>query len=805
MASKVKAGAAYVELLLNNSALTKGLAKARKQLQDFGNATRDIGSRLFGAGAAAAAPLGASLAVFASFDDAMRGVKAAVQGTDEEFAKLTATAKQLGATTSYTASQVASLMVELGRAGFSPDQVNEMTGAVLNLARATGTDATLSSGIMAATIRQFSLGAADATRVSDVLTAAANKTFNTVEALGEALKYAGPVAASANMSLEETAAILGTLGNMGIQGSEAGTALRRLLTLSGAEAKKFQDVFGVATTDAQGNVRSLVDVLGEVADATANMATGQKTAKFNEVFGLLGITSAGVIGKTAADTRKLRDELEQAAGIAAATAAEMDSGIGGAFRMVLSAAEGVAIAIGEALSGPMQILSQAISGVLTSVIKWIEENQRAVKIAALVAAGVMGAGAALIGLGTAFSLAGVAIGAVLSTLSFAGAAIGAIGAVIGALLSPIGLVSVAVIGLGGYLLKSTGAGGAALGWLGAQFEGLRSVATESFGAIGKALAAGDVGAAAKILWLTLKMEWLRGVAVLKAYWQGFSGWLRSAAASMIYGIAGVISDGWASIETAWTETIGFLADTWSLFTGTLAKTWHNTVGFIKKAWVRLKGLFDSDLDVDAEVRRIDGDTSAKTAAANEQMLGAIGARGQERAARRAEIERERQGREEGLAAMQASEEKRRAAESQAAIDRAAADLDVAKQEWKDAITALKESPAIEGAAGDQPAGTAKASTVTVGEGLRLRDDEEETSDKHTTAFLADFSARLAASGQAVAVESKAIESRSAFNAFSIRGLGADSLSDRQLRAAEQTAANTKQLIKTVEEAGLAYG
>ncbi len=109
-------------------------------------------------------------------------------------------------------SEVASLMTELGRAGFSPKQIEEMTGAVMNLARATGTDATVSSGIMSATIRQFSLEATDAVRVSDRLTAAANMSFNSVRVLGEALQYAGPVAADANMSLEETLAVLGTLG-----------------------------------------------------------------------------------------------------------------------------------------------------------------------------------------------------------------------------------------------------------------------------------------------------------------------------------------------------------------------------------------------------------------------------------------------------------------------------------------------------------------------------------------------------------------------------------------------------------------
>jgi TP901 family phage tail tape measure protein len=160
------------------------------------------------------------------------------------------TAKKLGATTSYSASEVASLMTELGRAGFKPDQIERMTAAVMNMARATGTDATQASGIMAATIRQFGMEAGDATRVADGLTAAANKSFNTVESLGEALSYAGPVAADANMSLEETLAILGTLGNVGIQGSEAGTAMRRLLTTQrGGITRSFKDVFRRATKD----------------------------------------------------------------------------------------------------------------------------------------------------------------------------------------------------------------------------------------------------------------------------------------------------------------------------------------------------------------------------------------------------------------------------------------------------------------------------------------------------------------------------------------------------------------------------
>lgn len=190
------------------------------------------------------------------------------------------------------------------------------------------------------------------------------------------------------MSLEETLAILGTLGNLGIQGSEAGTALRRLLTLSSSESEKFQKVFGVATKDAQGNARNLVDVLGEVTAATANMGTADRAAAFSEVFGLLGITSASAIGKSVTDTRQLLGEIQKARGIAAKTATEMDSGIGGAFRILKSSIEGVAIAIGESLDTSVTKMVSAVSRAASSLTAWIGKNQEVVKKVALIVAGV---------------------------------------------------------------------------------------------------------------------------------------------------------------------------------------------------------------------------------------------------------------------------------------------------------------------------------------------------------------------------------------------------------------------------------
>jgi TP901 family phage tail tape measure protein len=704
--SQVKAGGAYVELTARSTQFLKGLEAAQKRLKSFGASTRLLGTKLTGLGVAAATPIAGSLVAYTNFDDAIRAAGAAANATGATFESLRDTAKHLGATTSYSASEVASLMTELGRAGFSPKQIEEMTLSVMNLARATGTDATLSSGIMAATIRQFSMEASDAVRVADGLTAAANKSFNSVESLGEALSYAGPVAADANMSLEETLAILGTLGNLGIQGSEAGTALRRLLTLSASESEKFQKVFGVATKDAQGNARNLVDILGEVSAATANMGTGDRAEAFNEVFGLLGITSASAIGKTVTDTRQLLAELQGAGGIAAKTAADMDAGIGGAFRILRSSIEGVAIAIGEALDTSVSSMMKSISRALSGLTEWIGKNQEVVKKVALVVAGIVGVGAAFIGIGSAAGVAAFAVGGLASMFSLVGTAIGVLTTMIGALFTPLGLVIAAVAALGGYFIYSTGVASDAIEYLKGVFETLKADTIKAFGAIANALSAGDITAAANVLWTYLKLQWIKGTTYLKGVWADFTnnisdvwsdsaysigdvlisalsglssiwnatlgfmadgwtiltssvqkGWnstigflkkgfirmreLVDIAGDVSVQIAGVLINGLAGVETAWVETIDYLADTWSVFVAQVKSMWNSTVGFLRKAWIKLKSLFDDDVNVEVEMAKIDKDIRAADEAEDAKKQQAIGDRMKRREARKQQIESDR--------------------------------------------------------------------------------------------------------------------------------------------------------------------
>lgn len=427
----ISAGRAYVELYVRDNALSRGLASAGKRLRDFGQQATQAGLSLVRIGTVAAVPFALAARQFAGFDDAMRQVQAVTKANEADFAQLTETAKELGRTTSFTAEQVALLMVELGRAGFSAQQVDRMTASVLDLSRATGTEAVLSSGILAATLRQFGMDASQAGRAADALTAAANGSFNTVELLGEALSYAGPVAADFGMSLEETLAILGALGNVGIQGSAAGTVIRRLLTLNAAEAQKLQDIFGVSMLDAAGNARPLVAALEDINNATAGMGNADRAAKFNEAFGLLGITGASVLGRAAGSVRDLQTAIEGSEGAARKAAEQMDAGLGGSFRKLMSAVEGVAIAVGKALEGPLQRVVDWFASAAGYITEFVDANRGMVIVLAGAIASVVGIGVGLTALGLAASAAGI----ILSGLA----------SVVAVLMSPLGLVTAAIV------------------------------------------------------------------------------------------------------------------------------------------------------------------------------------------------------------------------------------------------------------------------------------------------------------------------------------------------------------------------
>ena len=412
LSSNIRAGRAYVEVTAETSKLQRNLTSAQAQLQNFGRTCTNVGKDLLMLSGAMAAPLVMAARSFAGFDDSMRLVQAVTQATDADFKALTKTAQRLGRDTSYTAQQAADAMVSLGRMGFSPTEIQASIDAVLNLARSTGTELAEAGDIAANSMRIFGIEASQMSDVADVLTVTANSSAQTLIDLFEALKMGGPQAAAAGESIRETSAAIAVLANMGIKGSLAGTALRK--SFSQFAKVKVQDQLrsvGVETVDANGNLRKMAEIMRDIAKAMSTMPTAEKLAFAEDIFDIRGSLAGLTLTANTDELDAMLAKLQDVEGVAADTAKKMDAGLGGAFRLLLSAVEGAMNAIADAMNSTLQPLIVKVTAVINAFTQWIEANRGLVTAFAVTVAGAAGLAVVLIGIGVAAkgAAAGIAV------------------------------------------------------------------------------------------------------------------------------------------------------------------------------------------------------------------------------------------------------------------------------------------------------------------------------------------------------------------------------------------------------------
>ncbi len=522
-AGAIRAGKAFVEIFADSSKLVSGLRGAQAKLKAFGQQVSAIGRQMLTIGGAAAVPFVLSARTFAGFEDQMLTVKAVTGATEKQFESLTKQAAELGRTTSFTAAQVGSGMVALGRAGFTPDEIMAATPAMLNLARATGTDLSESAGIAADALRIFGLDASESGRAADVLTAAANGANHILPQLAEALAYAGPLAVEAGESIESTAKAAGVLANMGIKGSMAGTSLRMMFVkLADPGVQKTLEGLGVAALDAAGNMRPMGDVMIELGQAVAKLPNAQRLALFKELFDQRAMGAALKIGDPE-QMKRLGEAIDNAAGSAARAAKTMDSGLGGAFRMLKSAVEGVAIAVGEAITGTLKDWMGAVQNAADMLARWVEKNQELVAGLAVLVAGLIATGAATLALGVAMKVLAVAVGIVTLALKV-------MGVVLAIVTMPITLIIVGCLAAAGAVLYMAGA-----------FDGAGEAFSEFWGGIKAALASGDLSAAFNVITTGLSLLWVKMTGWLRMQWINFWAGVKSLTELALQGLYNAIA------------------------------------------------------------------------------------------------------------------------------------------------------------------------------------------------------------------------------------------------------------------------
>lgn len=295
-----------------------------------------------------------------NFEAAMNKVKAATETSGAEFTKLRDLAIDLGSTTEFSASEAAFAMNELATAGFDSTEIMGALPGVLDMAAAGSVSLASAAEIASGILNGFGFSATDLTRVNDVLARTFLSTATTLSDLGESFKYVGPTAKSAGLSFTEVSAAIGLMGNAGIKGSMAGTALNasisRLLKPT-AEVENTLKTLGVTVTNSSGKLLPLVDILRQLEKS------GAKTADMIALFGLeAGPDMMALLSQGSGALADLDKQLQNAGGTAQRVAKTQREGFNASLEELKSAAEGLSIALGDAgLLGWFTTLTQKIT------------------------------------------------------------------------------------------------------------------------------------------------------------------------------------------------------------------------------------------------------------------------------------------------------------------------------------------------------------------------------------------------------------------------------------------------------------
>ncbi|HAL9693664.1 TPA: phage tail tape measure protein, partial [Escherichia coli] len=428
------------------------------------------GALAIGAAAAGSYAAGRFLQPAIGFGKEMSRVQALtrIDQNSPQFKALREQALKLGSETQFTAGDAASGQSFLAMAGFTPQAIQAALPGVLNMALAGGVELGETADIGSNILTQFNLTADQMDRVGDTLTAAFTRTNTDLRALGETMKYTGPVAAKLGISLEEAAAMAGMLANNGLRGSDAGTAMRASLSRLASPPKAAADALkelGVSVADARGKMRPMEDVLLDLYKATQKYGQVDQVSFFKDIAGeeaFVGLQTL-VAAAGSGELQKLTRELQGARGEADRVAKVMADNLDGDLKNLDSAWEGLRIRISDLVDGPLRSVTQWLTRVLEKITSLAQAHPVLTR-QLLIAGGALLAMTATIGSlslvigGLYGKLATLRLGFDILTRSMnvirvlpalwgmVTGSVSLLGGAIGALFSPVGLIVAALAG-----------------------------------------------------------------------------------------------------------------------------------------------------------------------------------------------------------------------------------------------------------------------------------------------------------------------------------------------------------------------
>lgn len=422
------------------------LQNTGRRISSFGSAySMRVTAPILGAGAAA-------LKVGMDFEEGMSKVQALTQGSASDMKSLTDQAKDLGATTRFSATQAADAMSFLGMAGWKTQEIMAGMPGLLSLAASSNMDLGRAADITSNIMSAFSIKADQAGHVADVLAASASNANTSVEQMGLAMTYAAPVANTLGWTIEETAAAVMSMSDAGLQGEKAGaafaTSLQRLAKPS-AEAEAVMKRLKLEFFDTNGVIKPLPQLVGDLEKATGKMTNEQKAAALSTIFGAEAYKNWAVLLEAGSQTLGENTHmLEQSEGAAKKMADTMQANAKGAITEFKSSLEGAGIALSEHMIPTVTDLIKKGTDLVRKFGELDSETQKQIVQWGLLIAAV-GPASMMFG-GMITTVGGIVKGVGLLATAISGA--GGLTAAFAGLLNPVtlGIAAVTALGVGIY-------------------------------------------------------------------------------------------------------------------------------------------------------------------------------------------------------------------------------------------------------------------------------------------------------------------------------------------------------------------
>lgn len=536
-----------------------------EKLQTVGNKISSVGQKLLPVTGVVTGLGTAAVKTAADFDSAMSKVAAVSGATGSDFDKLRDKAREMGAKTKFSATEAADAMNYMAMAGWKTEDMLSGIEGVMYLAAASGEDLATTSDIVTDALTAFGLTAGDSGHFADVLAAASSNANTNVSMMGETFKYCAPVAGALGFSVEDTAEAIGLMGNAGIKASQAGTSMRSIMTNLTGDVKLSGAAIGdvtIATTNADGSMRSLSAILADCRGAFAGMTEAEKANNAEALVGKNAMSGfLALMNAAPEDIAKVSGAVNNCKDAAKNMADTMQDNLEGQLTILKSQLQELAISFGDLLMPAVRSIVSGLQGMVDVLNAMPDGVKRVIMIVALLAAA----------LGPVLIIIGKTLSAIGTIMTWAPKLAGAISAVKGAfaalsatmMANPIAIVIAAIAALV-----------AAFIYLWNTNEEFRQFWIR--------------------LWNEIKevavRVWTAVSQFLVSAWNG----IRNTAVAVWNGIRDFFSGLWAGIKTLFTTVVTaistFLVGAWNGIRATVMAVWNAISAFLGSVWNGIKSV-----------------------------------------------------------------------------------------------------------------------------------------------------------------------------------------------------------------------